>query len=171
MEKGDLKVSYSKLDLERIGTVDLNVQFSTVNVEKAGVVDLVAKYGQVTFKEIEIIEANVDFSGFEIESLHKSLDLDVDYGNNVFIGGIGGSTDHVQVRNSFGPVTLEITGAINADLTADMNYCVLKYPDDLIEFKKIIKDNNSNEYEGKIGSGGKTQIEIVSKYGNVRIRE
>ncbi|MFC2126551.1 hypothetical protein ACFLU5_17310 [Bacteroidota bacterium] len=171
MEKGDLKVSFSALNVDRIGIIDLNAQFSTMNIEKAGVVDLIAKYGKIIFEEVEIMEAEVDFAGFKIEALSKSIDLDVEYGNSVFIGGIGGNVDQIRIRNSFSPVTLELIEAINANLTAEMSFCDLKYQDGLIEFKKIIKDNTSKEYEGKIGSGGNMQIDIISEYGNVRIRE
>lgn len=170
MNNGDLKISYSKLEVGRLGTVDLDAQFSTVSVEIANTVDLIAKYGKVEIDEIQIIEADVDFSGFEVGKLGKSLDLDVDYGNEVLIGGVSADTEFLKIQNSFGPVSLEMEDDLNGTLEAEMSYCDLKYPEGMIDFKKIIKDNTSKEYEGIIGNGSNTRIEIVSKYGNVKIR-
>ena len=166
--KGELKVSYSKLSVEQMGQVDVNSQFSTLEVGKVIKLELVGKYGDIEIGEVDEIEADVNFSGFEIGKLNKSIELDIDYGGSNDIG-LAPSVTSVVIENSFGPVDLEIPSGLNAKVEARMSFCDLKYDDTKVTFSKIIKDHSSAEYEGKIGNGSGATIEITSKYGNVRI--
>jgi hypothetical protein len=168
IEKGDLKVSYSKLGVEEMGDMDVHSSFSTFEIEKARSMDLIAKYGEVEIEEIDVLEADVNFSGFELEKVNKSLVLDIDYGGSVDIGLVK-SAKLLDIKSSFGPVNINLEPGINASVEASMSFCNLRYDEDQIEFSKIIKDNTSSKYEGKMGTGPGTIIKIVSKYGNVRL--
>jgi len=169
MKQGDLKVSYSKLSVEEIGDLDIHSSFSTFETEEAVSVNLIAKYGEVEIGEIDVLEADVNFSGFELGKVNKSLVLDIDYGGSLEIG-VNKSVQLLDIKSSFGPVNIELDPGINASIEARMSFCSLRYDETQIEFNKIIKDHTSSEYEGKIGNGTGTTIKIVSKYGNVRIR-
>lgn len=168
IKKGDLKVSYSKLGVEEIGNLDVHSSFSTFETEKAVSMDLIAKYGEVEIEEIDVLEADVNFSGFELEQVNKSLVLDIDYGGSLDIG-VRKSVEVLDIKSSFGPVNINLEPGINASIEATMSFCNLRYDEDMIEFSKIIKDNTSSQYEGKIGTGSGTTIKITSKYGNVRL--
>jgi hypothetical protein len=166
--KGDLKVSYSKLGVEEMGELDVHSSFSTFETEKAVSMDLISKYGEVEIEEIDVLEADVNFSGFELGRVNKSIVLEIDYGGSVDIG-LSKSAKLLDIKSSFGPVNIELESGVNASIEARMSFCNLRYDEDMIEFDKIIKDNTSSEYEGKIGTGSGTVIKITSKYGNVRI--
>lgn len=168
IEKGDLKVSYSKLGVEEMGDMDVHSSFSTFETEKAGSMDLIAKYGEVEIEEIDVLEADVNFSGFELGKVNNSLVLDIDYGGSVDIG-LNKSAKLLDIKSSFGPVNISLEPGINASVEASMSFCNLRYDEDQIEFSKIIKDNTSSNYEGKMGTGAGTIIKISSKYGNVRL--
>lgn len=169
LSRGDLRISYSKLNVEEMGDLDINSQFSTLEVGKAGKLDLVGKYGEINIGEIDNLDANVNFSGFEINRLNSIMDLDIDYGgsNNI---GLSSTVTRVDIKNSFGPLNLEIAPGTNADIQANLSFCDLKYNEGQINFNKIIKDHTSSEYVGKIGKGGNTNLVITSKYGSVRIK-
>jgi len=168
MDKGDLKVSYSKLGIEEIGTLDVNSSFSTFETNKAGSIELVAKYGEVDIGEIDVLEADVNFSAFMIDKVNKSLVLNIDYGGSLEIG-VSKSVQLFDIESSFGPVNIELEPGINASIEARLSFCSLRYDESQVDFNKIIKDDTSSEYSGKIGTGAGTTIKIVSKYGNVRI--
>jgi len=167
--KGELRLSYSKLIIENLGNVDVNSQFSTLEIEKGGRMDLVGKYGEIEIGEIESLEADVNFSGFEIEKIHKDLELDIDYGGNISIG-LANTISSVVIKSSFGPLVLEIPPGLNANFEANLSFSDLKYEESQISFSKVIKEHTSSEYVGKIGKGGSPMITVSSKYGNVRLR-
>jgi hypothetical protein len=167
--KGELRLSYSKLSIEDLGQVDVNSQFSTLEIEKGGRMDLEGKYGEIEIGTIESLDANVNFSGFEIEKVHKDLELDIDYGGNITIG-LANTINRVDIQSSFGPLVLEIPSGLNADFEANLSFSDLKYDESVISFSKIIKEDTSSEYVGKIGNGAGSVITVSSKYGNVRIR-
>ena len=169
MKSGNLRLSYSKLTIEEIGEVDVNTQFSTLELEKAGHLDLVGKYGEIEIGEIQSLDANVNFSGFEIGKLYKDIELDIDYWGNISIGLVN-TVSKVDIESSFGPLVIEIPDGLNANFEAKLSFSDLKYDESQITFSKIIKDNTSSEYEGKIGNGGGASIIVYSKYGSVRLR-
>lgn len=167
--KGELRLSYSKLSVEEMGVVDINSQFSTLEIDKANTLELTGKYGEVEIGEIQSLEADINFSGFEIETLHKNIELDIDYGGNITIG-LASTVNMVDIQSSFGPLVLEIPQELNASFEATLSFCDLNYDESRISFSKVIKEHTSSEYVGKIGKGGNATINITSKYGNVRIR-
>ncbi len=169
MRSGDLRLSYSKLTIEEIGEADINSQFSTLELGKAGRLDLIGKYGEIEIGEIESLEADINFSGFEIDKLYKDIELDIDYGGNISIG-LASTINKVDIESSFGPLDLELPSGLNANFMAKLSFSDLKYSESQITFSKIIKDNTSSEYEGKIGNGGGAVITVYSKYGSVRLR-
>lgn len=168
IDKGELKVSYSKLGVEKIGNMDVQSSFSTFEAEKAGSIDLVAKYGEVEIEEIDVLEADVNFSGFDLGRVNKSLVLDIDYGGSLVIG-VSKSAQLFDIESSFGPVNIDLEPGMNASIEANLSFCNLKYDESQIKFSKVIKDHTSSEYAGKIGTGSGTTIKIISKYGDVRI--
>ncbi len=167
--KGELRLSYSKLSIEELGDVEVNSQFSTLEVDKAGSMDLTGKYGDVEIGEIQNLVANINFSGFEIDKVHKEIELDIDYGGNITIG-LANTINRVDIKSSFGPLELELPVGLNANFEANLSFCDLKYDESRINFSKVMKEQNSSEYVGKIGKGGTSLITIYSKYGSVRLR-
>jgi hypothetical protein len=169
MSKGELRLSYSKLNVKEMGVVDVNSQFSTLEIEKANRLDLTGKYGEVEIGEIQSLEADVDFSGFEVEKVTRNIELDIDYGGNIQIG-LASTVNSVDIQSSFGPLVVEIPQDMHANFEARLSFCDLNYDESRISFSRKIKEHTSSEYVGKIGKGGNTTIKITSKYGNVRIR-
>lgn len=168
-KKGELRISYSKLSVEEMGDVEVDSQFSTFEVDQVGRMDLTGKYGDVEIGEIKNLVANVNFSGFEIDQVHQEIELDIDYGGNINIG-LAKTIRRVDIRSSFGPLEIELPVGLNANFEANLSFCDLRYDESRINFSKVIKESNSSEYVGKIGSGGEPLITIFSKYGSVRIR-
>jgi hypothetical protein len=167
--KGELRLSYSKLSVEEMGDVEVDSQFSTLEIDHAGNLDLTGKYGDVEIGDIQNLVANVNFSGFEIDKVHKEIELDIDYGGNINIG-LSNTIRRVVIKSSFGPLELELPTGLNANFEANLSFCDLKYDESQINFSKAIKEQNSSEYVGKIGKGGEPLITITSKYGSVRLR-
>lgn len=168
-KKGELRLSYSKLSIEEMGDVEVDSQFSTLEVDQAGSMDLTGKYGEVEIGEIQNLVANVNFSGFQVDKLYKEIELDIDYGGNISIG-LASTIRRVDIKSSFGPLELELPAGLNANLEANLSFCDLKYDESRISFSKVIKEQNSSAYAGKIGAGGEPLITILSKYGSVRLR-
>ncbi len=168
LKMGELRLSYSKLAIERMGNAEVNSQFSTMKIESADKIELTGKYGEIEIGEIEELEADINFSGFELGMIGRILDLDIDYGGNIEIN-MSEKIRHVEIENSFGPLKLRVPAGLNADIELNLSFSDLKYDDSLVKFNKIEKDHTSSEYEGVIGRGGDAEITIKSKYGNVRI--
>ncbi len=169
LTNGELRLSYSKLNVEKMGRVEVNSQFSTLEIERAQFLELTGKYGEIEIEEIDDLEADVNFSGFEVNKLNGSIELDIDYGGTVSIG-LSNTIRDVDIQSSFGPLVLKLPPGLNASFEANIGFSDLKYDEEMISFSKVIKDHTSSEYEGAIGNGQGARIDITAKYGSVRLR-
>ncbi len=172
MKSGELKISYSSMDIGPMGQVDINSQFSNLEADKWEAGTLVAKYGQVSFGEIGSIQATVNFSPFRIDKLDRRLNLDIQYGGQTEIRNISNDLQSLDIESSFGPVRLDLPPELNAALTVHVEFGNFNYDKGNIDFNRINEGNTSKDYEGKIGKGSTTvAISVTAKYGDVRINQ
>jgi len=171
-KSGDLKVSYSNLEIGVMGTANINAQFSNLQVDKLSEATLVAKYGQVNLGEVGSLEANVNFSSFEIDKLNRKLDLDIDYGGKTDIGHISKDIQSIEIHSSFGPVRLDLPLGLNAGINIKVEFGGFGYDKKDIDFNKVYEGNTSKEYEGRVGKGSSSvMISVTCKYGDVKINQ
>jgi hypothetical protein len=172
MKRGQVKVSYSSLEVGTIGTADLNCQFSNFSVDKLSDATMVSKYGKIDLGEVGSLDADVHFSSFGIDRLNKMLKLDIEYGGQTSIDNIGKEIQSLTINSSFGPVSLELPSGLNASLDVKVEFGNFHYDKRSIDFNKIYEGNTSREYHGRIGSGSSAvNISVTAKYGDVRIDE
>ncbi len=169
---GDLKVSYSSLNVGTIGQADVNSQFSNLDIDQLADVTMVSKYGKVNLGEVGSLEATVNFSSFDVDRLNKRLKLDIQYGGQTNIGNISKDIQSIDINSSFGPVRLDLPPDLNAGITVKVQFGNFSYDHGSVDFNKIHEGNTSREYEGRIGKGSSAvTISVTSQYGDVRIRQ
>ena len=172
LKKGNLKVSYSNLQVGLIGQAEVNSQFSNIEIEKAVDISLLSKYGEVKLGEVNSMEATVNFASFKIDKLGKKLILGIEYGGNTSIGQISKDIQLLDIRSSFGPVKLDLPAGLNASIKVKLEFGNLNYDQGNINFNRIHEGQTSKEYEGKIGDGSSTvNILLNSKYGDIKLNQ
>ncbi len=169
-KKVDLTVKYSKLDMGSVANALINSQFSDLEIDELLDVNLDAKYGSVEFGSLNNITGKVSFSGFELELLRKSMDLTTSYSGDFTVRKVSKGFQRINLDGKFGSFDIGLESGANAAVEATMKYCDMSYSGVPFEFNYVVKDHNSKEYRGKLGSGQGGSINIASDYGDVRVR-
>jgi len=64
---------------------------------------------------------------------------------------------------------IKIEEGLNATFEGECKFCDLHARENVVDLNYVVKDNNTNEYKGKIGSGGDASIKVDSGYGGLRL--
>ena len=169
-KRTDLTVKYSKLSMGKVSNATINQQFSDLEIDELEDVNLDSKYGNVEFGSLNNITGKVSFSGFELELLRRSMDLVTSYSGDFTVRKVSKGFQRISLEGKFGSFDIGLESGANASVEANLKYCDMSYSGVPFEFNYVVKDHNSKEYRGKLGSGQNGSIRISSDYGDVRVR-
>lgn len=171
IEKGEITVKYSDLEMEEAHALELNCGFSDIEIGKVEALELQAKYGDIKIEEAIEIVAEVQFSGFVIDRLEGKLIMEANYVGNFTIGRLSQNFTLLDIEGKFGSYEIGLEPGLNADIEAEFSFADLNVSSDLdVAFNYKIKETNKSYYKGKIGKGHPDKkIKIDSGYGGARI--
>lgn len=165
---GKVVAKYSKLDLQKGGTIDLDQQFSDVTIGTLDKLLLESKYGSIDIGTVGSLDGYSNFSGFEIAKLLKSITLSATYGGGVIIKSVAKDFRQMNLTGKFTKFDISLDTPIDANLNIDTEFCNFRYNESNTSFTSRIKDSNKGLYIGRIGKGG-SLISIDSSYGDIKL--
>ncbi len=169
-ERGEIEIKYSDVDIESSDQLEMDQQFSNVELNKVNDIELESKYGSVDLGIVGSADVDVSFSGFKIDELSGSLDMEAGYVSGFEIDLLRNSFESVYITGKFGSYDIRLEEGLSADIEAEFKYSDLKVRGADVDFHYRVKENNSSEYRGKIGGGDPNKkIVIRSSYGNCNL--
>lgn len=172
IKDGEANIKYSNFEIDGAGELDMTQGFSEIEIGDVEDLEIESKYGKVEIETAVNVEADAHFSGFDIEELTGSLELDCSYLGNFRIDKLAKSFTLVDIDGKFGSYEIGLEDGINADITAEFSFADLKYSSDVdVDFNYRVKESNKSTYKGKIGNGDSNKIiRVDSSYGNLRLK-
>lgn len=162
-----MEFKYSKLYADEINQLVLDLKYSTLNLGKTSSLTLDSKYDGINIDEIGKLKSVSKYTNYKIGTLTESLDLDTGYGS-VKINKVGPKFDRILILNSYGGISIGLTG-LSYKLKAECDYCDVNYPEDRYKGNKI-RESHTFSLDGSVGTGGGT-VSIESRYGGIKLDE
>ncbi len=164
----DAIVAYSPLSVDVVQNLKIDSKYSQISVDKAGTVVAESKYDKYAFDAIESFTSTMKYSHVNIDRLSDNLKVDAGYGS-VKVDEVSSGFSSISITNSYGQISLGLDEA-SYSIDASCSYCGISYPSD--EFKgNRIKENNSTEINGQVGSATGGKIMIRSRYGDIKLND
>jgi hypothetical protein len=167
-------VSYGKVAIGRMNEGTMAVRYSDLAVEKAHSLVLENRYGKLSIGEINVLTANVDYSGsFYIGKVLDACTINVSYSGGLRIGELSPSANAVTIRSAYSSVAVPVESG-SFDVT--VSYGNFNFPrDGKTSFTHLpasdAKHQPTKQFEGKIGTGAGPRIKVVSRYGSVTLKD
>lgn len=162
-------IDYSKFNAQAIGKAILDTKYSTVIIQKCLDMRTESQYDSYNINNVENISIESKFTGFRIDELLTSIDVNTEYGD-IFVKHISKDFNKIKVDNKFGNIKIGIDSGANYNLISDTQFCEIKFPKG--DIKKSIKDDFRKYYEVRIGGENpSSDVKILSKHGNVDLME
>jgi len=164
----EANVAYSPFSIDEVKNLKIDSKYSQISVDKAGTVTSESKYDKYSFDEIESFTSTMKYTHVNIDKLNSGLKVDAGYGS-VKVDEVAPDFESVSITSSYGQVSLGLDDA-SYSIDANCSYCGISYPSD--EFKgNRIKENNSTEINGQVGSASGGKIMIRSRYGDIKLND
>ncbi|SDL83999.1 hypothetical protein [Siphonobacter aquaeclarae] len=175
----DIRVEYGNATIKELNEGNLKIQYSKLDLEKADRLRLINNYGSLLVNEVGDLDATIQYSKGKIGKLKEQARLNINYSDNVQLPVLMRTVRKVDVRSNYTSVRLPVGDSQDMDFDVTVSYANFGYPNNLpIAFD--VKDDGSGEdgkhryvpkmtktYKGKVGKGGCT-VRIVSNYGAVK---
>ena len=172
-----LENAENKIDVRygnaKIGKMDggrLDCQYSTLQLDHVNKLMLNNKFGDLNIGEINNLDADIDYSGAKIGTMHGTGKIKLNYSGNFRINELTNSSENVNIQAAYSSVVLP---ADANQFNVTMTYGKFTYPDD-VNFSmqpSTSSPQRVKQYQGKVGTGSGTKITVTSRYGDVKLKE
>jgi hypothetical protein len=170
MNGGNLDLDYSKIDIEKAGTLKVNMDYSNLKIETVENINFSADYGSIAIDEALHIDGNSDYLSMSFGTIFKNLSLNTDYGA-LTIRRLAAGFENIEIDSEYAGIRIDVDADAVFDFILDLQYANFKTNDDNVEFYKKISKSSKKYYEGKFGKGSSnSRIKISSQYGGVSIK-
>jgi len=181
-----LDMGYSNGTIETLGYAELDIKYTTVNIDQVGTLKLESKYSNMDIGKADtllseskyntlrvgsvgllgLVERHTDFRLNELSDLGT---VSMEYGN-FKLDLLHNQFSELSLEGEYTDFSVGVSDAANYDLELSTRYGDLSYPRK-VAVKQKIKDNASQKVLGKVGNAPKGRIKVVTRYGDVVIKE
>ncbi|MBN1132590.1 MAG: hypothetical protein JXA39_05925 [Bacteroidales bacterium] len=179
-----LEIAYGNLEIEEAGWIELNASYSDCVVsnadmlfvkskyskfygEHAGAVITEGKYDKYMFDEIDNFVGELKYSNVRFDRLNTKFDLNASY-TNVKIEMLPKGFEKIRSDQSYGNFFLVTEKGNSFNLNAQSNYGGIDVvPESNL---KRSRDNGTMKVTGTVGSPSKSEVEVITRYGNIDIK-
>lgn len=165
----DILIMYGSAAIGHMSTGKLESRYSDVKLEKVNSLSLVNKFGSLKIGEVGSLTADIDYSGARIERLKEKGTVKLSFSNNFLINH--STADEIDINASYSSVVLPAQSPARFDIS--VSYGDFQYPkNNTISIINVSENSRTKQYEANTGTDPKPSvIRVVSKYGNVRLKE
>lgn len=173
IEIGSIKMSYSKLSIDKATDIILQNSFGKSEIDYVDRIVLEQKYGDVSIGTVYDMSGSVSFADIDVDKLETKADMDLKYCGRADFKNISHFAELIHAKAKFSNIILGLAtdNSFNIDIT--IAYGEIKgelknktqYP---IEYNSPSKPGHSSthNFRGRTGKGDGHLI-IESEYGNV----
>ncbi|WP_247237538.1 hypothetical protein [Telluribacter sp. SYSU D00476] len=171
-----IQVAFGNAEIKTMKGGKLEMRFGDLRLDRASTLTLINKFGKLNIREVDRLHADIDYSGASIGTLTEYCKVRVSYSDNFRINQLPQSAENVDIQAAYSTVVLPAEQN-NFDVT--VTHGQFRYPTNV----KVSLTNQpdpqevrssrtpTRSYEGRVGSGTGTRIKVISKFGDVSLRD
>lgn len=168
-KNGNINIKYSKLTIDKAGSLAIDSQFSDFFATNLGNARLQMKYGKFATDRIGKISGSQSYSEFRANYLLNSVELEVKH-NQITIENIDKAVGDIRIDGQYSSITLGLENGYAGTFVMNFQYSDLKHNGGNITFNKRIRETTKSFYEGFIGKPQSSSTMVInSKYGDLKL--
>lgn len=174
-ESNILQIVDGDINIGEVVGGKFNVRNCNLQLDRAGALQLINKLGNLCIKDVNVLNANIDYAEAKIGTLRESGIIRLSFSDGFSIGQLPQTAANVDIRATYSPVVLP---AESSQFNVTVSHGNFSYPEGVkVNFisPPAVRGSQptpaTRQYEGQVGNGTGTRIKVVSTYGNVRLKE
>lgn len=164
------------LTLGDVGALTLKAQYVKVvigNIKK-GNPTISQQYGGLAIESVGAINLSTQYANVSIARLRGDAEFTVRY-NKLNIDNVAPSVKTLNIDGQYAGITVGFETGFNGNLDVDTQYAGFNVSNGKIAAKELKEDDSRSyrsrkQYNGKIGSGGSSNVTVKSQYGNINFQ-
>jgi len=170
--KNSIEVLYGNAKIGKMGGGSMDVRYSGLNLDQVHTLTLVNKGGKLTIGEVGNLDADIDYSGATIGRINESCKIKLNYSDNFQVNQLPRSAENVDIQAAYSSVVLP---AESSQFDITVTHGDFRLPTNVkVNFtsqpNKAGPYQSTRQYSGTVGSGTGSIIKVVSKFGDVRLK-
>ena len=163
----DIVSKHSEIDIDEASEIRSNSKYDDFEIGTVMDLNSTGRYDDFVIGKVGTINAAGKHSDFEIESILKSGDFNVEYGE-VIIGNLSNSVEKLKLIGEYTEFVIDTeNGEFNLILDGDATE--VETPENMNTTSKK-KEDNVLKLKGNVGTGNSnTLIEVRTRYGSLKI--
>ncbi|RYD58023.1 MAG: hypothetical protein EOP56_07045 [Sphingobacteriales bacterium] len=168
IESGYIKSAYSKLTINKAGSLKISNEFEKTTIGTIRDLDIKQRYGNLNIGSVNQLKGSAEFDNLTVDKLLKSVQMDLKYCGNARFEYIGADVDKIDINSSFSNMHYHFDNAASLSANMEVSFGKVKNGVDGISLaeSKPDKYGQTSIYKGKIG-GGRGSMNLDVSYGNV----
>ncbi|MCE7067626.1 hypothetical protein [Dyadobacter sp. CY326] len=167
-----IDVKYGSAKIGRMDGGKLECQYSNLKLDLAKKVFITNKFGELNIGDVTNLDADIDYSGAKIGTMRGSGKIKLNYSGNFKIDQLTNSAENIDIQASYSSIILP---ADANQFNVTVTYGNFSYPASNVNFSmqpsKDDKSYKQKQYQGKVGTGSGTRITVVSRFGDVKLKD
>ena len=171
--QNNIEVLYGNAKIGKMDGGKLEVRYSNLDLNQVKTLMLINKFGKLNIGEVGSLDADIDYSGATIGSVNNSCKVKLSYSGGFEVSRLPRSAENVDIQAAYSSVTLP---AESNQFNVTVTHGNFRLPENVKVYytnqpDKVEAARATRQYEGKVGAGGGTNIRVVSKFGDVRLKD
>lgn len=167
MKEPRIALGYAKLFLKSADNMMLESKYSTLEADRVTAIRIDSKYDTFNFGSVSVLEGDSKFTNYRIGTVEKRLRLISGYGT-VRVEHIPADFEYIDINNSYAHISLGIDQSAEYKVYATCEFCNIEYPQSGFSGNRM-KENTKQTIDGKIAGGNKGRVNVISRYGNIKL--
>ncbi|WP_229204250.1 hypothetical protein [Dyadobacter alkalitolerans] len=167
-----IDVRYGSAKIGKMDGGKLEFQYSNLKLDMAKKVFITNKFGELNIGDVTNLDADIDYSGAKIGTMRGSGKIKLNYSGNFKIDQLTNSAENIDIQASYSSIILP---ADANQFNVTVTYGNFSYPSSNVNFSmqpaKDDKAYKQKQYQGKVGTGSGTRITVVSRFGDVKLKD
>ena len=176
--QNDIDVAYGKANIHMLDEGKLTIAYASLELVKANVLTLTNKFGKMNIGDVGKLDADINYSGGKVGTLHESGKIKLDFSGGFRIDQLLKTVNNVDIQAAYSSVALPMDHANDCDFNVTVSYGSFNYASgSAMHFSSQPSDSDNNrgarltkQYIGTVGNGSGTKVKVVAKFGNVNFK-
>lgn len=162
----EMELAYSDMEINSSKMLFVESKYSKLLGEKAGGIITEGAYDKYFFDEIDSFIAELKYSGLKFGTLNKKLDLHSSY-TNAKVLKLSKDFEKVDATLSYGNIYMGVESGASFKFEGESKYGKVNVAPEGRLSKS--KEGTSMKIWGTVGSGPKSTMHLITRYGNIDI--
>jgi hypothetical protein len=164
----EVEIAHASADIEQAGNLNMELRHSNLEFENVGDLSLDMQHSKLEAESIKSLRVEMQHSSIDSEKLGGPLYADCNH-SQLKVGRLSPNFSEVEFDGNHSYLGFDLSAGTSASLEVELNHGRLQYPESKVNMSHINIENNSREYQGRIGNGSGGRIEVDGNFTDVSI--